>query len=85
MYLPGSSHRLCERQAVVATSKVERRTNRLDGLDSLVSRFIPAELLVPGETRRQRIYTPWATFIAFLGQVLTRGSAPVKRRLIDAV
>ena len=25
--------------------------------------------------RCQRIYTPWFTFIAFLGQVLTRGSA----------
>ena len=75
MYLPGFTHRLCGRPAAAATSKVQRRTNRLDGLASLVARFIPAEVFAPGETQRQRTYTPWVTFIAFLGQVLTRGSA----------
>ncbi|HEX7130825.1 MAG TPA: IS4 family transposase [Rhodanobacteraceae bacterium] len=75
MFLPGFSHRLYGRQAVAATSKVQHRANRLDGLAALVARFIPGELFAPGEGRRQRTYTPWVTFIAFLGQVLTRGSS----------
>ena|SRR5882724_2251911 len=43
-----------------------------DGLARLVSEFIPPEIFA-GE--RERVYGPWVTFVAFLGQVLTRGSA----------
>lgn len=72
MSLPGFSHHLGGRAAQAVTAKMQLRTNRLDGL---ASRFVPENLFTPGEGRRQRIYTPWVTFIAFLGQVLTRGSA----------
>lgn len=75
MFLPGFSHRLYGRQTAAAASKVQRRTNRLDGLAGLVARFIPEELFAPAGGQRVRVYTPWVTFIAFLGQVLTRGSA----------
>jgi IS4 transposase len=47
----------------------------LDGLAALVARFIPQEVFALGEGERERVYTPWVTFMAFLGQVLTRGSA----------
>jgi hypothetical protein len=75
MYLPGFSHRLNGRRAPTVAGGVQRQTKRLDGLAALVARFIPMELFAPGEGRRERIYTPWVTFIAFLGQVLSRGSA----------
>ena len=75
MYLPGFSHRLSGRRSAPAASKVQRQTNRLDGLAALVARFLPMKLFAPAEAQRERIYTPWVTFVAFLGQVLTRGSA----------
>lgn len=74
MYLPGFSHRLFGR-APAAASKVQRQTRHLDGLAALVARFIPGDVFAPGDDQRERVYTPWVTFIAFLGQVLTRGSA----------
>ena len=75
MFLPGFSHRLCGRRPTVEAAKVQRQTNRLDGLAALVARFIPVEVFAPGEAQRERIYTPWVTFVSFLGQVLTRGSS----------
>lgn len=75
MFLPGFSHQLTGRPSGVATGKVQRRAERLDGLAALVGRFIGKEVFAPGEDERQRVYTPWVTFVAFLGQVLTRGSA----------
>lgn len=75
VYLPGFSHHLCGRRSPpAAVANVQRQTRRLDGLARLVARFVPADLFLPSEGQRQRIYTPWVTFIAFLGQVLTRGS-----------
>ena len=75
MYLPGFSHRLGGRRAAAATSRVQRRAGHLDGLAALVGRFIPEELFAAGADQRQRVYTPWVTFVSFLGQVLSRGSA----------
>jgi hypothetical protein len=75
MFLPGFSHRLCGRPTAAAAGGVQRRSERLDGLAGLVARFIPEALFTPGEGRRTRVYTPWVTFVAFLGQVLSRGSA----------
>lgn len=47
---------------------------KLDGLAGLISRFIPATLFSElGE--RDRVFTPWITFCAFLGQVLQRGAS----------
>lgn len=73
LYLPGFSHRLYGRRA--AATSVGAQAQALDGLAALVARFIPAELFAPTEQQRERVFSPWVTFIAFLGQVLTRGSA----------
>lgn len=75
MFLPGFSHRLVGRRAPTAAIRVQRQTKRLDGLAVLVARFIPVELFAPSADQRARVYTPWVTFVAFLGQVLSRGSA----------
>jgi hypothetical protein len=75
MFLPGFSHRLVGRRAPTAANRVHRQTKRLDGLAALVARFIPVELFAPSAGQRKRVYTPWVTFVAFLGQVLSRGSA----------
>lgn len=56
-------------------ARLSARSDELDGLAALVARFIPARTLVPGVGQRERVFTPWITFIAFLGQVLSRGSA----------
>ena len=71
-YLPGFSHLLngSRRRRKGLAGKPTRST---DGY--LVGRFIPAELFEPKDGQRNRVYPPWVTFIAFLGQVLSRGSA----------
>lgn len=75
MYLPGFSHQLGGRRAPAAVRQVRQQAKQLDGLAALVARFIPAAAFAPDGAQRQRVYAPWVTFIAFLGQVLTRGSA----------
>ncbi len=76
MYLPGFSHRLCGRRAAANEAGVlQQKVKRLDGLAALVSRFLPKEVFALGDGQRERVYTPWVTFVAFLGQVLTRGAA----------
>jgi len=75
MYLPGFSHQLYGRRALPMAKAVAGQSAALDGLAALVGRFIPASVFAPGEEQRERVYTPWVTFVAFLGQVLTRGSA----------
>lgn len=72
-YLPGFSHLLNGSRP--KAQRLARETNALDGLATLVGRFIPAELFEPKDGQRNRVYPPWVTFIAFLGQVLSRGSA----------
>jgi hypothetical protein len=73
LYLPGFSHLLSGSRP--KAQQLARETNALDGLAALVGRFIPAELFEPKEGQRKRAYPPWVTFIAFLGQVLSRGSS----------
>jgi len=75
LYLPGFSHRLCGRRARPEARNLRQRARRLDGLAALVAKFIPAESFELKGNQRERTYTAWVTFIAFLGQVLTRGSA----------
>jgi hypothetical protein len=74
-YLPGFIHQLCGRPARTQASRAASRAASLDGLATLVAKFIPAELFAPVGDQRDRVYSSWVTFIAFLGQVLTRGSA----------
>jgi hypothetical protein len=75
LYLPGFSHRLCGRRALCDAGRLGGEADALDGLAALVGRFIPANTFVPAAGQRERVFTPWVTFIAFLGQVLSRGSA----------
>lgn len=49
--------------------KLQRKARDLDGLARLVARYIPPEIF---SGPRERVFTPWVTFIAFLAQVLTR-------------
>lgn len=74
LYLPGFSHRLNGRQSSRAVSSLIGRAAKLDGLATLVARFIPPTTFA-GIGKRERIYTPWVTFCAFLGQVLQRGAS----------
>lgn len=75
LYLPGFSHRLCGRRAQTAASRLSGKADTLDGLAALVAQFIPAETFLPTGSQRERVFTPWVTFITFLGQVLARGSS----------
>lgn len=56
----------------VVGGKLQKKARQLDGLARLIGGFIPPEIFTGG---RERCYSPWVTFVAFLGQVLTRGSA----------
>lgn len=56
----------------VTGERLRKKAKNLDGLARLVGGFIPPEIFA-GE--RDRVYSPWVTFVAFLGQVLTRESA----------
>jgi hypothetical protein len=73
LYLPGFSHLLSGSRP--QAQRLARETSALDGLAALVGRFIAPEIFEVEEGRRRRVYTPWVTFVAFLGQVLSRGSA----------
>lgn len=75
LYLPGFSHRLNGRRAQLEATRLRDQSTALDGLAALVARFIPAELFAAAAGQRERVYTPWVTFVSFLGQVLSRGSA----------
>jgi len=72
-YLPGFSHLLNGSRP--KAQRLAREINNLDGLAALVGRFIPPEIFEPDEGQRRRVFPPWVTFIAFLGQVLSRASA----------
>lgn len=71
LYLPGFSHRLCGRRSALAGLAL--REAPLDGLASMVARFVPPYVFGAFDQRR-RVYTPWITCCAFLGQVLQRGA-----------
>jgi hypothetical protein len=73
LYLPRFSHLLNGSRP--QARRLAKETNALDGLAALVGRFIPAEIFEPENGQRRRAFSPWVTFIAFLGQVLSRGSA----------
>ena len=73
MYLPGFNHRLCGRRPSPEAARVRDEAERLDGLAALARRFIPADTFAGAS--RQRVFTPWVTFVAFLGQTLTRGGS----------
>ena len=69
LYLPGFSHRMQGGRASRAAERFACR--RLDGFSKLVERFLPRRALDSVE-HRERVFTPWVTFCAFLSQVLQR-------------
>jgi Transposase DDE domain len=75
LYLKGFNSRLFGRQAESEVRRLRAKAQKLDGLAAVVARFIPAELFANPSGCRKRVYTPWVTFCAFLGQVLQRGSS----------
>lgn len=75
LYLPGFSGRLFGRRPRAEAQRLHAQSLRLDGLAAVLARFIPPGLFAPGESQRWRIFTPWVTFCAFLGQVLQRGAS----------
>jgi len=74
LYLPGFSHRLCGSRSNRSAKSLINRAPKLDGLAKLVSRFVTPSTF-DGIGKRDRIFTPWVTFCAFLGQVLQRGAS----------
>ncbi|MCF3651523.1 IS4 family transposase [Synoicihabitans lomoniglobus] len=74
LYLPGFCHRLCGSSSKRGAGALSGRALKLDGLAALLARFI-APATFAGVGKRDRIYTPWVTFCAFLGQVLQRGAS----------
>lgn len=74
LYLPGFSHRLCGRRSNSAAGQLCDRALKLDGLAALLARFVPHRLFAEAG-QRDRVFTPWITFCAFLGQVLQRGAS----------
>ena len=74
LYLPGFSHRMCGRRKSAEADRLSKRAIKLDGLAAVVARFIPP-VLFADVGKRDRTFTPWITFCAFLGQVLQRGAS----------
>jgi hypothetical protein len=72
LFLPGFSHRLMGSRGSTQVRQLSEES--LDGLATVVTRFIPQRLFA-SEGKRQRVYTPFVTFCAFLGQVLQRGAS----------
>jgi hypothetical protein len=75
LYLSGFSHRLCGRRCQPAANTLAGQAAKLDGLAAVVARFIPATLFAVVVGQRDRSFSPWVTFCAFLGQVLQRGAS----------
>ena len=64
LYLNGFSHRLCGRRRRPESERVREQAKRLEGLAGLVAKFIPPQLFKLSEAQRERIFSPWVTFIA---------------------
>jgi hypothetical protein len=75
LYLKGFNSRLFGRQAESEVRRLRAKAQKLDGLAAVVARFIPAAVFANPVGKRNRVYTAWVTFCAFLGQVLQRGSS----------
>lgn len=75
LYLNGFSSRLFGRRSEAQARHLRAKARRLDGLAAILARFIPPELFAKSAKQRDRVFTPWVTFCAFLGQVLQRGAS----------
>lgn len=72
LFLPGFSQRLMGSRLRGIAGQLTQES--LDGLALVTARFIP-ERWFSQESERKRVYTPYVTFCAFLGQVLQRGGS----------
>lgn len=75
MYLPGFSGLMRRSRATDAAKEVMEQVAEVDGLAKLVANFVPFELFDFKDGGRSRMFTPMITFMAFLGQVMSRGSS----------
>lgn len=75
LYLAGFSSRLCGRRSEAYVRLLRDKAREPAGLAAVVARFIPAGLFANTPGKRDRVFTPWVTFCAFLGQVLQRGAS----------
>lgn len=75
MYLPGFSGVMRRSRATKAAKQVMEQVAELSGLAMLMANFFPFELLALKDGGRNRMFTPMLTFMAFLGQVMTRNSS----------
>jgi hypothetical protein len=71
LFLPGFSRSLMGSRAGGGARQLAQEP--LDGLATVITRFIPARSFAE-EGERDRLFTPFVTFCAFLGQVLQRGA-----------
>lgn len=74
-FLPGLSSQIYGSKGTAEASKLREKAEKLDGLAAVVARFIPINIFKKSPAQRNRIYTPWVTFCAFLGQGLRRDSS----------
>jgi hypothetical protein len=74
LYLNGFSSRLMGRRGEAEVKALRAKAQKLDGFSALVGRFIPRARVAKQADGRDRVYTPWVTFCAFLAQVLDRGT-----------
>jgi hypothetical protein len=74
LYLPDFSNRMCGRRGSAQAARLSKSALKLDGLAAVVARFIPPDLFA-AVGKRDRIFPPWITFCAFLGQILQRGAS----------
>lgn len=72
LYLPGFSNRMQGGRAARTAERLACR--RFDGVSRLVGRFVPRRIF-EALPQRQRVFTQWVTFCAFLMQVLQRDCA----------
>jgi hypothetical protein len=73
--LPGFYNLLRRSRALGEAKAVMKEAEQIDGLATLVARFIPKGLFKAEEGTRERKFTAQVTFNAFLGQVMSRGSS----------
>ena len=73
--LNGFSSRLFRRRSGADVRHLRAKAQKQDELAAVVARFIPANLFTNPTGKRDRVFTPWGYFCAFLGQVLQRDSS----------
>jgi hypothetical protein len=70
LYLPGFSHYLNGSRSRKAAQTLAKAGTQMGGLSEIGGRFLPDDMLSTPKGCRERVFTTWVTFWAFLSQVL---------------